>query len=135
MKGLNYPATFATRARGSCRLAPAKAVGACGNFLTRIGDRLARNNMISLYFYGANLQLSQVLEFDINQYFDGLAFTWGQQCRIAGGHEWDIWDNLNWKWIPTGVPCNPVSNQWNHVTIQAQRTSSNRAEGWRRASP
>jgi hypothetical protein len=83
------------------------------------------NFTYDLYFYGSNLQLSQVLEFDINQYFNGMGFTWGHQCRIAGGHEFDIWDNVNWHWIATGVPCNPVSNSWNHLTLQVERTSDN----------
>ena len=38
---------------------------------------------------------------------------------------WDIWDNQNQAWIPTGVPCNPTNNAWNHVTIQVQRTDQN----------
>ena len=29
------------------------------------------------------------------------------------------------KWVPTGITCSPISNSWNHVTIQVQRTSSN----------
>lgn len=78
-----------------------------------------------LYFYGSDLETSQVLEFDINQYFGGMSFIWGQQCRIAGGHQWDVWDNLNSKWVSTGAPCHPASNSWNHVTIAAQRTSDN----------
>ncbi len=79
-----------------------------------------------LYFYGTNLELSQVLEFDINQYFNTMGFTWGHQCRIAGGHEFDIWDNVNWHWVSTGVPCNPVNNSWNHLTLEVQRTSDNK---------
>jgi len=79
-----------------------------------------------LYFYGTNLELSQVLEFDINQYFNTMGFTWGTQCRIAGGHTWDIWDNVNWHWNSTGVPCNPVSNSWNHLTLEMERTSDNK---------
>ncbi len=77
------------------------------------------------YFYGSNLQLSQVLEFDINQYFNGMGFTWGHQCRIAGGNQFDVWDNVNAKWVNTNVPCNPVNNTWNHLTLQVQRTSNN----------
>ena len=80
------------------------------------------NFTYDIYFYGSDLENSQVLEFDINQYFGGMSFIWGQQCRIAGGHEWDI---FNAKWIPTGVACYPASNSWNHVTIAAQRTSDN----------
>jgi hypothetical protein len=77
------------------------------------------------YFYGSNLGLSQVLEFDVNMYMDGFGLIWGTQCRIAGGNEWDIWDDAASKWIPTGVACNPQNNQWNHVTIQVQREADN----------
>jgi hypothetical protein len=83
------------------------------------------NFTYDVYFYGTNLELSQAVEFDINQFFNNLGFIWGHECRIAGGHEWDIWDNVNAHWIPTGVACNPVDNEWNHVTIQVQRTASN----------
>ena len=78
-----------------------------------------------VYFYGANLELSQALEFDVNQFFNGMGFIWGHECRIAGGHEWDIWDNVNQRWLPTGIACNPASNAWNHLTIQVQRTANN----------
>jgi len=78
-----------------------------------------------VYFYGANLELSQALEFDINQFLDNLGFIWGHECRIAGGNEWDVWDNINQHWVPTGIACYPKSNSWNHLTIQVQRTSSN----------
>jgi hypothetical protein len=83
------------------------------------------NFTYDVYFYGANLSLSQALEFDINQFFNGKGFIWGHECRIAGGHEWDIWDNIHQKWVPTGVACNPKSNAWNHLVLQVQRTSNN----------
>jgi len=86
------------------------------------------NFTYDLYFYSSSLELSQVLEFDINQYFNSLGFTWGHQCRIAGGHEFDVWDNVNWKWVSTGVPCNPVNNSWNHLTLQVQRTWDNQLQ-------
>ena len=75
------------------------------------------------YFYGSNLELTQVLEFDINMYMDGVGLLWGTQCRIAGGNEWDTWDDTTAHWVPTGVACNPVSDGWNHVTIQVRRES------------
>jgi hypothetical protein len=77
------------------------------------------------YFYPTNLGATQVLEFDISMYFNGLGLIWGHQCRVAGGNEWDIWDNVSARWVPTGVACNPVNNSWNHVTIQGQRESDN----------
>jgi len=78
-----------------------------------------------IYFYGSNLGASQALEFDVNQFFNNMGFTWGHECRVAGGNEWDIWDNQNAKWVGTGIACNPLENQWNHLTIQVQRTSDN----------
>ncbi len=78
-----------------------------------------------VYFYGSNLAAAQALEFDVNQFFNNMGFTWGHECRVAGGNEWDIWDNANAKWVPTGVACNPLENQWNHLTLKVQRTSSN----------
>jgi hypothetical protein len=77
------------------------------------------------YFYPTNLGVTQVLEFDISMYFDGLGLIWGNQCRVAGGNEWDIWDNVTAQWVATGAACYPVNNAWNHVTIQVQRESDN----------
>ena len=83
------------------------------------------NFTYDVYFYASDISASQALEFDINQFVNGQSFIWGHECRIAGGNEWDIWDNPGQKWHPTGIPCNPVSNAWNHLVIQAQRTSDN----------
>jgi hypothetical protein len=78
-----------------------------------------------VYFYGAQLNLAQSLEFDVAQFFDNLGYYWGTECRVAGGHQWAVWDNLNAKWVATGIACNPVSNSWNHLVLQFQRTSDN----------
>jgi len=83
------------------------------------------NFTYDVYFYGDNLNLSQALEFDINQFFGNMGFIFGHECRIASGNEWDIWDNSKGAWIPTGVPCYPNSGQWNHLTLKVQRTSDN----------
>ena len=84
------------------------------------------NFTYDVYFYGTNLELSQAVEFDMNQFFDGLGFIWGHECRSAGGHEWDVWNNVTAHWTPTGIACNPVDNAWNHLTIQVQRTADNK---------
>jgi hypothetical protein len=83
------------------------------------------NFTYDVYFWGDDLSLSQAVEFDINQFFDNMGFIWGHECRIAGGNEWDVWDNVNSQWVPTGIACHPNSNAWNHVTIQVQRTTDN----------
>jgi hypothetical protein len=83
------------------------------------------NFTYDVYFFGSNLEASQALEFDINQFFNNMGFIFGHECRIAGGHEWDVWNNVSHQWIPTGIACNPVDNTWNHLTIQVQRTSDN----------
>jgi hypothetical protein len=77
------------------------------------------------YFYPTNVGVTQVLEFDISMYFNGLGLIWGNQCNILGGNVWDIWDNVSQHWVSTGVPCKPINNAWNHVTIQVQRESDN----------
>jgi len=76
-----------------------------------------------VWFYVQNPAVSQALEFDINQFVSGKSYIWGHECRIAGGHEWDTWNNGQQKWVPSGIPCNPKSNAWNHLTIHVQRTS------------
>jgi hypothetical protein len=83
----------------------------------------ARNFIYDVYFYANNIGYSQALEFDINQFTGGKGYIWGHECRIAGGHEWDIYSNTLKKWVPTGVPCWPKNNAWNHLVIQVQRTS------------
>ena len=68
------------------------------------------------------------MEFDINQHTGGKRFIWGHECRIAGGHEWDTWDNVNKHWVKSGIPCNPLSNAWNHLVIQVSRTADDRLQ-------
>jgi hypothetical protein len=79
-----------------------------------------------VYFWVSKASVSQALEFDINQFTGGKSFIWGHECRVAGGHQWDTYDNINKKWIPTGVSCYPKSGAWNHLIIQVQRTTGNR---------
>jgi hypothetical protein len=81
------------------------------------------NFVYDVHFYVKNLPVSQALEFDINQFTGGKSFIWGHECRLSGGHEWDTWNNVKKHWVPTGVPCYPKNNAWNHLVIKAQRTS------------
>jgi major membrane immunogen (membrane-anchored lipoprotein) len=77
-----------------------------------------------VYFYGSNLEAAQALEFDVNEFFDNMGFTWGHECRMVS-NEWEIWDNTKFKWVTTGIPCYPMDNQWNHLVLQVSRNSSN----------
>jgi hypothetical protein len=83
------------------------------------------NFTYDVYFWVKDASVSQALEFDINQFTGGKSYIWGHECRIAGGHEWDVYDNVNTRWVPTGIACNPVSGGWNHLIISVQRTSNN----------
>lgn len=82
------------------------------------------NFTYDVYFWVKDASVSQAVEFDINQNTGGMRFIWGHECRIGGGNEWDVWDNVNKHWVATGVPCYPLNGAWNHLIIQVQRTSS-----------
>ncbi len=84
------------------------------------------NFTYDVYFYSSSLDLSQAVEFDINQFFNGMGFIWGHECRVAGGNEWDVWNNVTAHWTPTGIPCHPINNAWNHLILQVQRTPDNK---------
>ena len=78
-----------------------------------------------VYFWGDNLTtVSEAVEFDINQYFNDTGFIWGLECRIWK-QQWALWDSYNKKWTSTSLPCQPVSNAWNHLVFDVERTSSN----------
>lgn len=79
-----------------------------------------------VYFWVSDASVSQAMEFDINQFTGGKSFIWGHECRIAGGHQWDVYDNVNHKWATTGVACNPVSGAWNHLILKVERTTGNK---------
>ncbi|MGH9503227.1 MAG: hypothetical protein ACRD20_10295 [Terriglobales bacterium] len=81
-----------------------------------------KNFVYDAWFFSSNLPASQILEFDISEFFSGKSFIFGHQCNLVNGHQWDIWDNVNNKWVQTGIPCKPANNAWNHVVIQVQRT-------------
>jgi hypothetical protein len=76
------------------------------------------------YFYVTRESITQVLEFDISMYMNGVGMVWGHQCNHLGDGDWDIWDNVNNAWVSAGVPCRFV-NGWNHVTLNMQRESDN----------
>jgi len=76
-------------------------------------------------FYVTDASITQVLEFDVNMYMNGVSMIWGNQCNNLGGKHWDIWDNVNSKWVSTGAACSFINGAWNHVTLQVQREADN----------
>lgn len=82
------------------------------------------NFVYDAWFYVPDITVAQSLEFDINMYLDSVGMEWGTQCDHLGTGDWDIWNNVEGKWISTGNPCK-MQNGWNHVTLQVQRESNN----------
>jgi hypothetical protein len=79
------------------------------------------NFTYDLYFYGDHLELAEALEFDIGQFASNKGYMFGTECRMQT-KEWAIWDNVNSRWISTGVSCQPANGSWNHLIIKVQRT-------------
>jgi hypothetical protein len=80
-----------------------------------------------MYFYYTNSYAAQAIEFDINQIVDGKRYIWGTQCNVRAGARWDIWDNINKKWIGTSIPCPaPPTYKWNKLVLEMERTSDNK---------
>lgn len=83
------------------------------------------------YFYVKNISAMQAIELDINQFFNAKQFTWGHECRAnRAGNEWDVWQASGTTagkgtWRPTGIPCYPKANAWNHVRLTVERTPTN----------
>ena len=75
-------------------------------------------------FYVTNLAVTQVLEFDVSMYLDGIGMFFGTQCNHLGGGEWDVLDNVTQQWASTSASCN-LTTGWNHLTLQLQRESNN----------
>lgn len=83
-----------------------------------------KNFIYDLYFYYTDANAPQALEFDLNQSVGGYKYIFGTQCNPRGTGAWDIWDNVNAKWVSTGIACPaPPTYTWNHLTLEFQRTN------------
>jgi hypothetical protein len=77
-----------------------------------------------LSFFIDNPDKPQALEFDVNQTFGGLRWTWGTECNFRGTGKWDIWDPLNEKWVPSQVDCKPFpANTWIHLVWNFEKVN------------
>ncbi len=90
-------------------------------------SRNVHHFIYDLYFYTDNAAAAQSIEWDVNQFIDGRSYIFGSQCSYRAGDSWDIWDNVNSKWVSTGVSCGALqSNTWNHVVLEFERTTDNK---------
>ena len=87
-------------------------------------DNAASNFRYDLDFYITTPQVSQALEFDVNQSIGNLKFIFGTQCAIKDG-VWDVWDTAGAAWRSTGVACSPpAAFVWHHLTWELSRTAT-----------
>jgi hypothetical protein len=77
------------------------------------------------WFFVTDAAVTEALEFDVNMFMNTVGMTWGTECRVEDGNEWDTWDNAAGKWVPSGAACNPINGGWNHVTITVERETDN----------
>lgn len=77
------------------------------------------------WFFVTDAAVTQAVEFDVNMFMNSVGMTWGTECRVEAGNEWDYWDNVAKKWTPSGVACDPINGGWNHVTIDVEREANN----------
>jgi hypothetical protein len=74
------------------------------------------------YFYYTDPAATQALEFDVNQSVGGYKYIFGTQCSPRSSGTWDIWDNINAKWLSTGIACPaPPAYKWNHLVWEFER--------------
>jgi hypothetical protein len=69
-------------------------------------------------------QVSQALEFDLNQTVNKTKYIFGSECNFKDTGKWDIWDGLTGKWIPSSLTCAVFrANSWNHFTWNLERVN------------
>jgi hypothetical protein len=90
-------------------------------------NRGLRHFVYDAYFYLKNPTAAQSLEWDVNQFIDGKSFIMGTQCSYRAAGTWDIWDNINERWISTGIKCPALTAYtWHHVIVEVERTWDNK---------
>lgn len=91
-----------------------------------------RHYVFDTYYYVTNPSAVQGLEFNITSYDHGRGYTYGFTCSVKSGGIWKIsvpdssTSNMaQMHWSSTGISCPaPPANTWNHVSFEAERTSS-----------
>jgi len=91
-------------------------------------QKLGANNSATNFlwdFYaqvdGTSVTAAQALEYDSFQFVGGYNYMFGSQCNLAAG-KWDVWDELNGRWVHTTIPCKQFDpDVWHHIQWYVQR--------------
>lgn len=87
-------------------------------------DLNATHFTYDIWFYIDHPEVAEALEFDVNQSFGGIRYTWGTECSFKNTGKWDVWDPAGFTWVTTKVPCKPFSaNTWHHLVWQFERVN------------
>jgi len=87
-------------------------------------NRQPTHFVYDLYFYMDDPNSPEALEFDMNQSFGGVRYTWGTECSYRNTGHWDIWNPEAERWETTSVSCPVVSaNTWHHLTWTVERVN------------
>lgn len=73
---------------------------------------------------GNSTTAAQALEFDSFQSVNGYNYMFGSQCDLGAG-VWDVWDELNGRWVHTSIACKSFApNVWHHIQWYIQRDAA-----------
>lgn len=78
--------------------------------------------------FDQNISTAQAFEADIANFVSGnpgVNYMFGGQCELIK-HIYQVWDQLNPRWIDTGIPCSLTGNKWHTFTRQVH-TDANKA--------
>jgi hypothetical protein len=85
----------------------------------------ASHFVYDLWLYTDHGDFPEALEFDVNQSFNGIRYTFGTECSFKGTGKWDVWDSKGQRWVPSKVACTQFSsNTWHHLIWQFERVNN-----------
>jgi hypothetical protein len=78
-----------------------------------------------LSFYIDDASAPEALEFDVNQSFNGVRYTWGTECSYKYTGHWDIWNPGTEAWVTSKAACPQVSSKaWHRLVWQFERVNN-----------
>lgn len=85
-------------------------------------DARVRFNLSAWVRPSQNANVAGSFEFDLFQFASstGIEYMWGSQCNQVN-HLWQVFDQLNGRWVNTSVPCSLTANQWSYIRWNVHR--------------